>query len=164
MTPKSPKQDIEFMRESIAAELETVPISAHLILILGGIFVLIAVLWASFATLDEIAYAEGKVIPSTQVQVVQNLEGGILTNVKVRPGQVVRAGQTMLTLDDTHFASSYKEGKLTSNALIAMIARLEAEISGQTSAKRTPRIKCQRSTWEMKSSYSRYGSSSSNLQ
>ena len=131
MTPKSPKQDIEFMRESIAAELETVPISAHLILILGGIFVLIAILWASFATLDEIAYAEGKVIPSTQVQVVQNLEGGILTNVKVRPGQIVRAGQTMLTLDDTHFASSYKEGKLTSNALIAMIARLEAEISGQ---------------------------------
>ena len=55
---KSTKQDIEFMRESVAAELETVPVGAHLILILGGIFVLTVILWASFATLDEIAHAE----------------------------------------------------------------------------------------------------------
>ena len=131
MIIKKEKDDIEFMRASIAAEFETMPIGAHLILILSGLFVLTAIIWASFATLDEIAHAEGKVIPSTQVQVVQNLEGGILTSVKVKPGQSVLAGQTMLTLDDTRFASSYREGKLTSNELIARIARLEAEISGE---------------------------------
>ena len=131
MILKKEKDDIEFMRGSIAAEFETMPISAHLILILSGLFVVTAIIWASFATLDEIAHAEGKVIPSTQVQVVQNLEGGILTSVKIKPGQSVLAGQTMLTLDDTRFASSFREGKLTSNELIARIARLEAEISGE---------------------------------
>ena len=131
MIIKKEKDDIEFMRGSFAAEFETMPISAHLVLILSGLFVLTAIIWASFATLDEIAHAEGKVIPSTQIQVVQNFEGGILTSVKVKPGQSVLAGQTMLTLDDTRFASSYREGKLTSNELIARVARLEAEISGE---------------------------------
>ena len=131
MIVKTEKEDIEFTQESIAAEFETMPISAHLVLILSGLFVLTAIIWASFATLDEIARAEGKVIPSTQIQVVQNFEGGILTSVKVKPGQSVLAGQTMLTLDDTRFASSYREGKLTSNELIARVARLEAEISGE---------------------------------
>ena len=131
MIIKKENDDIEFMHGTIAAEFETMPISAHLVLILSGLFVLTAIIWASFATLDEIAHAEGKVIPSTQVQVVQNLEGGILTSVKVKPGQSVLAGQIMLTLDDTRFASSYREGKLTSNELIARVARLEAEISGE---------------------------------
>ena len=131
MIMKTEKEDIEFMQGSIAAEFETLPISAHLVLILSGLFVLTAIIWASFATLDEIAHAEGKVIPSTQIQVVQNFEGGILTSVKVKPGQSVLAGQTMITLDDTRFASSYREGKLTSNELIARVARLEAEISGE---------------------------------
>ena len=131
MIVKTEKEDIEFTQESIAAEFETMPISAHLVLILSGLFVLTAIIWASFATLDEIARAEGKVIPSTQIQVVQNFEGGILTSVKVKPGQSVLAGQTMITLDDTRFASSYREGKLTSNELIARVARLEAEISGE---------------------------------
>ena len=131
MIIKKEKDDIEFMRGSVAAEFETMPISALLVLILSGLFVLTAIMWASFATLDEIAHAEGKVIPSTQIQVVQNLEGGILTSVKIKPGQSVLAGQTMLTLDDTRFASSYREGKLTRNELIARIARLEAEISGE---------------------------------
>ena len=131
MIVKTEKEDIEFMQGSIAAEFETMPVSAHLVLIISGLFVLTAIIWASFATLDEIAHAEGKVIPSTQIQVVQNLEGGILTSVKVKPGQSVLAGQTMITLDDTRFASSYREGKLTSNELIARVARLEAEISGE---------------------------------
>ena len=131
MAFKSSRNDIEFMTASVAAELESLPISGHLILILGSFFVITAIVWANFATLEEVARAEGRVIPSGQVQVVQNLEGGILTSVKVKPGQSVKAGQTMLTLDDTHFASSYREGKLTSNALVARIARLTAEIEGQ---------------------------------
>ncbi|MBA58092.1 MAG: hemolysin secretion protein D [Gammaproteobacteria bacterium] len=131
MAFKSPRNDIEFMTANVAAELESLPLSGHLILILGSFFAITAIVWANFATLEEVARAEGRVIPSGQVQVVQNLEGGILTSVKVKPGQSVKAGQTMLTLDDTHFASSYREGKLTSNALVARIARLTAEIEGQ---------------------------------
>lgn len=125
------KNDIAFMPDSYAAEVESLPLSSHAILWLTAIFVVVAIIWANLATLDEVAHAEGRVIPSSQIQVVQNLEGGILSRVHVKPGESVRAGQTLLDLDDTRFASSFREGKLTTNALQARIARLEAEISGE---------------------------------
>ncbi len=119
------------MPDSYAAEVESLPLSSHAILWLTLIFVVVAIIWANLATLDEVAHAEGRVIPSSQIQVVQNLEGGIVSRVEVKPGESVTAGQTLLLLDDTRFASSYREGKLTTNALQARIARLEAEISDQ---------------------------------
>lgn len=122
------RADIEFMPDTYAAEVESLPFASHLILWTSAAFVLIAIIWANFATLDEVAHAEGRVIPSSQVQVVQNLEGGILASVNVRAGESVTAGQTLLLLDDTRFASSFREGKLTSSSLRARIARLEAEI------------------------------------
>ncbi len=125
------RADIEFMPDTYAAEVESLPLASHFILWAGAAFVLIAIIWANFATLDEVAHAEGRVIPSSQVQVVQNFEGGILASVNVRAGETVKAGQTLLILDDTRFASSFREGKLTSSALIARIARLEAEIDGR---------------------------------
>ncbi|MBL6691300.1 MAG: HlyD family type I secretion periplasmic adaptor subunit [Pseudomonadales bacterium] len=125
------RADIEFMPDTYAAEVESLPLASHLILWASAAFVLIAIIWANFATLDEVAHAEGRVIPSSQVQVVQNLEGGILASVNVRAGEAVAAGQTLLVLDDTRFASSFREGKLTSSSLRARIARLEAEIEGK---------------------------------
>ncbi len=124
------RADIEFMPDTYAAEVESLPLASHLILWVSAAFVLIAIVWANFATLDEVAHAEGRVIPSSQIQVVQNLEGGILASVNVRAGEAVTEGQTLLVLDDTRFASSFREGKLTTSALRARIARLEAEIEG----------------------------------
>lgn len=124
------RADIDFMPDTYAAEVESLPITSHLILWASAIFVVIAIVWANFATLDEVAHAEGRVIPSSQIQVVQNLEGGILASVNVKAGEQVRAGQTLLVLDDTRFASSFREGKLTSSGLKVRIARLEAEIEG----------------------------------
>ena len=124
------RDDIRFMPDTYAAEVESLPISTHAILWLSVAFVLIAIVWANFATLDEVTHAEGRVIPSSQVQVVQNFEGGILSRVLVRPGEVVTSGQTLLIMDDTRFASSFKEGKFNSKSLEVRIARLEAEISG----------------------------------
>ncbi|MBT4160755.1 MAG: HlyD family type I secretion periplasmic adaptor subunit, partial [Gammaproteobacteria bacterium] len=123
------KADIRFMPDTYAAEVETLPITTHAILWVSAAFVLIAIIWANFATLDEVARAEGRVIPSSQIQVVQNLEGGILTRVLIRAGESVTAGQTLLLLDDTRFASSFREGKLTTKVLEARIARLQAEIN-----------------------------------
>ncbi|MBO6555663.1 MAG: HlyD family type I secretion periplasmic adaptor subunit [Pseudomonadales bacterium] len=124
------RADIEFMPDTYAAEVESLPLASHCILWISGAFVLVAIVWANFATLDEVAHAEGRVIPSSQVQVVQNFEGGILANVSVRAGETVKENQTLLVLDDTRFASSFREGKLTTDALRARIARLEAEIEG----------------------------------
>lgn len=124
------KADIQFMPDTYAAEVESLPISSHAILWLTAAFVIIAIIWANFADLDEVARAQGRVIPSSQIQVIQNLEGGILAQVQVRVGEAVKQGQTLLVMDDTRFVSSFREGKLNSEALAARIARLEAEISG----------------------------------
>ena len=116
------------MPDTYAAEIESLPLASHLILWLSAAFVFIAIIWANFATLDEVAHAEGRVIPSGQIQVVQNLEGGILSEVNISAGDFVNAGQILLLLDDTRFASSFREGTLSVHTLRARVARLEAEI------------------------------------
>ncbi|MFT4713664.1 MAG: adhesin transport system membrane fusion protein [Candidatus Azotimanducaceae bacterium] len=121
------KADLDFMPETYAAEVESVPVAIHAVLWLTAIFFISAIVWANFATLDVVARAQGRVIPSSQLQVIQNLEGGILREVLVEEGQLVKKGATLLLLDDTRFASSFNEGLLNSLSLEAKITRLEAE-------------------------------------
>lgn len=122
--------DVEFMTDSSAAMLQGVPFRYHLILIAAAGFLFIAGIWASFATLDVVTVAQGKVIPSRSMQVVQNLEGGIVKDIRVKVGEVVERGQVVMIIDDTRFVSSMKEGVVQSDALQAKIERLTAETSG----------------------------------
>ncbi len=124
------KEDIDFMPDTYAAEVESTPVAAHAILWVSVIFLVVAIIWANLAKLDEVAHANGRVIPSGQIQVIQNLEGGILAEILVKAGDQVTKNQSLIRMDDTRFASSFDEGILTSQALQARIARLQAEISG----------------------------------
>ena len=124
-----PNRDIEFMPETYAAEVETLPFAAHAILWSSVCFLVTAIIWANFASIDEVSHAEGRVIPSSQLQIIQNLEGGILAEILVQEGSRVKKGQSLLRLDDTRFASSFDEGQLTSLALTALISRLKAEVN-----------------------------------
>ena len=124
------KEDLDFMPDTYAAEVESTPVAAHAILWVSVIFLVVAIVWANQAKLDEVTHATGRVIPSGQIQVVQNLEGGILTEVLVKAGDYVTQNQILIRMDDTRFASSFNEGVLTSQILRAKIARLQAEISG----------------------------------
>jgi len=67
------------------------------------------VVWAYFAVLDEVVRGTGKVIPSSQVQVIQNLEGGIVEEIHVREGEVIDAGQVLVTIDDTRFDAGLQQ-------------------------------------------------------
>ena len=89
-----------------------------------------AILWAYFAVLDEVVRGSGKVIPSSQVQVVQNLEGGIIEQISVTEGELVVPGQVLLTIDDTRFDSSLQESRIRSLSLQAKLIRLQAEADG----------------------------------
>jgi adhesin transport system membrane fusion protein len=86
--------------------------------------------WANYAMLDEVTRGVGKVIPSSHVQVVQNLEGGIVSELLVKAGDVVDQGQILLRIDDTRFASSFRESQVKAQSLQAKIARLSAESQG----------------------------------
>ena len=125
------REDIEFMGETAAAALQGPPVYSH-VLIWGSVaFVAVFVAWAAFATIGETTVGEGKVIPSSQVQVIQNLEGGIVAEIKVRIGEVVRKNQVLVLIDDTRYASSFQENKVKNDALTAKIARLNAEVNGK---------------------------------
>lgn len=91
-------------------------------------FSLFALLWAHFAVVDEVTRGDGKAIPSSKLQKIQNLEGGIVAELFVREGQVVEIGAPLLRLDDTRFASNVGETEADRLALLLRVERLSAEV------------------------------------
>lgn len=91
--------------------------------------VFISLIWAGFASIDEVTRGEGRAIPSSRLQKVQNLEGGIITEVYVHEGQIVNVGTPLVHLDDTRFASNMGETEADRLGLRAKIERLTAEVN-----------------------------------
>lgn len=102
----------------------------HLLLWFSLIFLLLGIIWAHFAILEETATGQGKVIPSSQVQIIQNLEGGIVHKIFVKEGELVQANQVLMQIDKTQFMSSYNETVKKIVTLQATIFRLKAEMNG----------------------------------
>ncbi len=109
-----------------AAELRT-PRTAQLILFSTLALLVSALIWAYFASLDEVKRGNGRVVPTRQVQVVQSLEGGIVTTILVREGASVSEDEPLMRIDDTNFASQYGEIRERRGAAAARVARLEAQ-------------------------------------
>ena len=103
----------------------------HLILWFTALFVLAGLIWAGFARLDEVTRGPGRVIPSSQTQVIQNLEGGIVAAILVKEGDFVKKSQPLMQIDNTQFLSSYRGNQLKSEELKARVARLTAEVNGR---------------------------------
>jgi len=127
---RSKEEDTEFMPDSTAAVLEEAPIKGRFILNAIVVFFIISLLWAAIADLDEITRGMGKAIPSQQVQIIQNLEGGIVKQIHVKEGEMVEPEQILVSLDDTRFSASLRENQLKYLALKAKAARLQAEAEG----------------------------------
>lgn len=97
---------------------------------LVSLVVIIFIVWANYAEIDEVTRGEGKVIPSNKLQLIQSLEGGIIDNLLVKEGDVVEAGQALVELDKTRFYAAYMEGESQISSLMASVARLESEVKG----------------------------------
>ena len=105
------------------------------------------IFWASIAWVDQIARAEGEIISSSKPQIIQNLEGGILTELLVKEGSIVRRGDILARLHGTQFRSSVDDLQDQVTALEIRRLRLEAELAGDSSfdipqhlAERSPHI------------------------
>jgi adhesin transport system membrane fusion protein len=125
------RQDTEFMPEVDGTILEDSPWFSRVTVWAVAACLIVALTWAHFAVLEEVTTGEGKAIPSSKIQVIQNLEGGIISDIFVREGQVVAKGDVLLRLDDTRFLSNQGESEADRLALIARIERLSAEAEGR---------------------------------
>ncbi|MCB1878275.1 MAG: HlyD family type I secretion periplasmic adaptor subunit [Chromatiales bacterium] len=124
------RDDADFMAAVDAARERGPRFMAHLLLFTILVFFAASAYWASRAGLDEVTHGPGKVIPSRQLQVVQNLEGGIVSEILIREGEAVESDQILLRIDDTRFSSSFRETRQRYLAALAAKARLEAELEG----------------------------------
>lgn len=93
------------------------------------LFIVVIVIWSYFALLDEVSTGTGKVVPTTQEQTIQSLEGGVLAKLFVRQDDIVEAGQILAQLDPTVTQSNVEESAAKYRASLAGSSRLKAEVN-----------------------------------
>jgi len=120
-------KDYEFMNSLSSAILEQSPSRVSKVIKIWLLTVLLLIVWASFASIDEITRGDGKVIPYGQNQVIQNLEGGIVESILVSEGQSVKAGQVILKISNAKSTSSSRTNEMKAQELTAKRLRLYAE-------------------------------------
>ncbi len=124
-------QKLGILTDSSPDTIKETTIFSHLILwsIVLGLF--ICFIWAKYAILDEVTAGQGKVIPSGQIQVIQNLEGGVVQEIFVKQGNIVKKNQILMRIDDTLFSSKFNESQKKLDDLEIELVRLQAEIDNQ---------------------------------
>lgn len=110
---------------------EDIPLHQHLLLISLAAVIFFFIVWANFATLDEVTRGQGRIIPSSEIQKLQSLEGGIIDEFLVKEGEEVKAGQMLLRLRDIQASSDLGSNQKRILGLQAKIARLQAESEGK---------------------------------
>ncbi len=100
-------------------------------LIWGMAFLVVAMgVWMYWAQVERVVHTKGRVIPSSKQQLVQHLEGGIVSKVFVREGDTVSAGQSLIAVSDLMASSTRGEKRVRAEGLAARAARLQAEADG----------------------------------
>lgn len=125
-----PQTDFAFANDIRAAAALRTPRTSRMLLVTFLAMLVAFLVWAHYAILDEVKRGNGKVVPSRQTQVVQTLEGGIVTEILIQEGTIVQQGQSLMRIDDTKFASEFGEIRERRAAMAARVARLEAEARG----------------------------------
>ena len=110
---------------------DDLPLSKHFLLLAICSFVTIFIVWANFATLDEVTRGEGKVVPSSDVQAIQSLDAGIVEEILVREGDIVEANQPLMRLNAIEATSDLGANQVRYLGLLASITRLSAEAEGK---------------------------------
>ncbi len=121
---------VDFSTDADLAILRQEPLRARVLLRAIGIVFVLFLLWSAIAQLDEVTRGDGKVIPSRQVQVLQSIDGGLVSEILVREGDIVQPNQLLIKIDETRFVSSVKENQAQYLGLVAKAARLKAISEG----------------------------------
>ncbi len=125
-------QDLEMVDDVYGAMLTDAPSSHRLIIWALTTFIICFLLWATLSKLDQVTTGTGKVIPSSQVQVIQSLDGGIMKELYVQEGMLVTKGQPLVRIDDTRFKSDFAQQEQEVYSLQANVLRLRTELDSIT--------------------------------
>ena len=127
---RMPAEDIDLVTDIRSSILAQYPRGGRVILWAVLLLFIAGMYWASVSEIEEVTRGMGKVIPAAQIQVVQNLEGGILSEIHVKVGDTVKKDQLLLRIDETRFSSSFQQNRSKYLSNKAKAARLQAETSG----------------------------------
>jgi len=128
--PTETREDLNWNDEADLAILEQTPAKARFLLYAIAFILAVLILWAWFAKVDEVIRGDGRVIPSKQVQVIQSLDGGIVSEILVSEGQTVVVGTPLVKIDETRAVSSLRENQTQYLAFLAKQSRLKALADG----------------------------------
>jgi len=119
------------------------------------LFVICVVAWASVSEIDEIARGDGKVIPSSKIQKVQNLDGGIISDILVKEGELVKKGSILMKIDSTRYQASLEGNRQEYVSLLAVKVRLEAEVK-LNPKKRIPKLNFPKEVLDNNADYEKF--------
>ena len=130
LTPEEQPEQLDWAGDAEWAVLQQEPLRARRLLYLAALTLILLLVWASLAQIDEVTRGEARVVPTSQVQIVQSVDGGVVELLAVKEGDVVNAGQLLLRIDATRFVSNMQESRVGQMALQAKVLRLEALTRG----------------------------------
>ncbi len=121
-------KDIHFVNSLYGQANEKIPFRLDILFIAIVAFFLMAIFWASYAQIDELARGPGKVIPASKIQAIQNLDGGVVSEILIKEGERVEKDQPLMRIDTIRFEASLEENSDFYQSLLAKKARLVAEL------------------------------------
>lgn len=124
------KEDIAFMNDVEAAIRDSGAHLAYLLSLVTGVSLVLFILWAAAFDIDEATKGDASIIPSTRIQLIQSLEGGVVSDILVKEGQIVEKDQVLVKIDNVSAETNLKERAARANYLRGMVVRLMAEING----------------------------------
>ena len=127
MKHKFSNEDYQYMNSLSAAVKEQSPRHVRTVLYIWAVAIALFLIWAYFAEVDEITRGQGEIVPSGNNQMIQNLEGGIVQEIFVQPGDFVEKGQALMKIDNSRSEAQKGSGHLKALELEAKIIRLKAE-------------------------------------
>jgi len=125
--PEADRVVNEYQLDTVEIDTEPEPLAARALLVSMAVFIVLAVVWASVTRIDRVVSASGKIISTVPTVVVQPFESAIIRSIEVQPGDVVKAGTKLATLDPTFAESDLGQLEARLAGLTAAITRLEAE-------------------------------------
>jgi adhesin transport system membrane fusion protein len=120
--------DLEMVDDVYGAMMTDAPSGHRLIIWSLAAMMVCFVIWAYFSELDQVTTGTGKVIPSSQIQIIQSLDGGILQDIYVQEGGMVTKGQSLARIDDTRFRSDFDQQEQEVFGLQTNIIRMRTEL------------------------------------